>query len=51
MSSTTTNINVSEPRVEVTVPNYASKADPSVKQVVIAYDDKEGHPTGNEVVW
>lgn len=51
MSSTTTNINVAEPHPEVPVPNYASKADPSVKQVVIAYDDKEGQPTGNEVVW
>jgi hypothetical protein len=30
---------------------YSSRADPNVKQIVVAYDDKEGQPTGNEVCW
>ena len=35
----------------VTSTTYASKADPAVKQVIIAYDDKEGRPTSNDDIW
>lgn len=30
---------------------YASKADPNIKQVVLSYDDKEGRPTTNDDIW
>lgn len=30
---------------------YASKADPTIKQVVIAYDDNEGSPVDNDSLW
>lgn len=47
-NSTTSGLDALRDRVSS---NYASKANPAVKEVIIRYDDKNGRPTSDEEVF